>query len=478
MAAPETSQKSWSEAIRSYMHGRVVAMFFLGFSAGLPLILVFSTLSAWLRDVGVSRTAIGFFSWVALAYSIKVFWSPIVDQVKLPVLHNLLGRRRSWMLLTQVIIACGIAGMALTDPTTNTWTMAGFAVLAAFASATQDIAIDAWRIEAAPEELQGSMAGAYQAGYMVALKIIGGAAALYIAEFASWTMSYLIMASLMGVGFITTLLVHEPEIHKKLHSELAERVAAAKDKAAGVPAGLVRVAAWFIGAIYGPFADFFKRNGWIALVILLFVATFRLSDITLGVMANPFYIDLGYSKADIANATKLIGIWVAIGGAMVGGVLVARYGVMRTLILSCFLLTGTNLLFAVLAAVQVESFWALATAVSADTFAFGISGSAFIAYLSSLTSVSYTATQYALFSSLMLLPGKLLAGFSGVIVDASNYVVFFLYASALGLPSIVLVFALVHLERSGRLTRKRNEPADGDAKAAEPPESAAPKPAG
>ncbi len=475
----ETEKQSWQESFAIYFSGRVLAMFFLGFSAGLPLILVFSTLSAWLRDVGVTRTAIGFFSWVALAYSIKVFWSPLVDQVRLPVLHKLLGRRRSWMLLTQVIVACGLAGMALTDPVSSTWTMAVFAVLAAFASATQDIAIDAWRIEAAPEDMQGAMAGAYQAGYMVAIKIIGGAVVLYVAQYASWTTSYLIMAGLMGVGFITVLLIHEPESHKQLHEELSHGIAVAREKAEGVPRGLVYAATWFMGAIVGPFADFFKRNGWVAIFILLFVATFRLSDITLGVMANPFYIDLGFSKADIATATKVVGLWVAIGGAVIGGVLVARYGVMKSLILSCFLLTGTNLLFALLAFLKVSNFWALTVAVSADTFAFGISGSAFIAYLSSLTSVSYTATQYALFSSLMLLPGKLLAGFSGVIVDATSYVVFFLYASVLGIPSIMLVFTLVWLERAGHLKRQSRNDGESEAPESEPDrQKAAPRPAG
>ena len=453
MANASDTQHGWWQSLSIYRHPRVIGMLFLGFSAGLPLVLVFATMSAWLRDVGVSRTAIGFFSWVALTYSIKVLWSPIVDQVRIPILYRLLGRRRSWMMLAICGVAGGLVGMALTDPTTDLWSMALFALLVAVSSATQDIAIDAYRIEAVDVELQGGMAGTYQAGYMLAVRIVGGALALYVAEWFDWSTSYLLMAACMGVGFVTVLIIREPKTAAR--DEGQGEVAASQDRLLALPGKAVR---WFAHAIVEPFVDFFVRNGWVGLVILVFIGLFRISDITLGVMANPFYIDLGFSLSDIANATKVLGLVVTIAGAAFGGMLVYRIGVMPSLLISAVLLMLTNLLFAWMAWLASNEFWVIAVAVSADNFAFGISGSAFIAYLSSLTSVSYTATQYALFSSLMLLPGKLLAGFSGVIVDAAGYVVFFLYASSLGVPAIVLVLVLMYLERAGHLARASSEP--------------------
>ncbi|MDJ0950018.1 MAG: MFS transporter [Alphaproteobacteria bacterium] len=438
MSHAATAKHSWRESLSVYRHPRVIGMLFLGFSAGLPLVLVFATLSAWLRDVGVSRTAIGFVSWVALTYSIKVLWSPIVDHVKIPVLHSALGRRRSWMILAICGVAAGLVGMATTDPAQDLWRMALFALIVAFCSATQDIAIDAYRIEAVDLELQGGMAGTYQAGYMLGVRIVGGAFALYIAEQFGWSTSYLIMAACMGVGFVTVLIIREPDTAERVAQPVV--AAPARSRLIGLPGKALR---WFVRAIIEPFVDFFARNGRLGLVILLFVGLFRLSDITLGVMANPFYIDMGFSLSDIATATKVLGLAVTIAGAGFGGLLVYRIGVMWALLISAVLLMLTNLLFAWMAWFGSSEFWVIAVAVSADNFAFGISGSAFIAYLSSLTSVSYTATQYALFTSLMLLPGKILAGFSGVIVDAEGYIVFFLYASSLGIPAILLVLYLM-----------------------------------
>ncbi|MFQ5983842.1 MAG: MFS transporter, partial [Woeseiaceae bacterium] len=342
----------------------------------------------------------------------------------------------------------GLVGMATTDPTQDLWTMALFAFMVAFSSATQDIAIDAYRIEAVDVELQGGMAGTYQAGYMLAVRIVGGAFALYIAEWLDWSTSYLVMAACMGVGFVTVLIIREPETATRGGAD--SEAAASRTRLVELPGKAVR---WFIRAIVDPFVDFFVRNGWLGLVILVFIGLFRLSDITLGVMANPFYIDMGFSLTDIANATKVLGLVVTIAGAGFGGLLVYRIGVMPTLLIAAVLLMLTNLLFAWMAWLGSNEFWVIAVAVSADNFAFGISGSAFIAYLSSLTSVSYTATQYALFTSLMLLPGKLLAGFSGVILDATDYVIFFLYASSLGIPAILLVLVLMYLERTGHLAR-------------------------
>jgi len=432
----ETQARSWREAITIYKHPRVVGMVFLGFAAGLPFLLVFSTLSAWLRDVGIARTTIGFFSWVGITYSIKVFWAPVVDRLPLPILTRTLGKRRSWMLAAQISIATGLVGMALTDPHANLTVIALYALLVAFGSATQDITIDAYRIEAVEKYLQGAMAATYVLGYRVAL-LVAGAGAFYIAEAHSWSVAYLAMAALMGTGMVTTLVIREPP-HARDKRTLA--LEARLEKAIGVQGKrsvAARIAAWFSDAVASPFVEFFQRNGAMALVILLLVGTYKLSDITMGVMANPFYLDLGFSKTDIANVTKIFGFFMTIAGAGLGGIMVVRFGVLRPLLAGAILIASTNLLFVWLA-VSAPELASLAIVISADNLSGGFATSAFIAYLSSLTNTSYTATQYALFSSLMTLPAKFIGGFSGWVVDTSGYPSFFLYAGLLGVPAILL----------------------------------------
>ncbi len=434
-------------------------MFFMGVSAGLPLILVFATLSVWLRDVGVSRTSIGFFSWIAATYGFKFLWAPLVDRLALPGPLSLLGRRRSWIVLAIAGVMIGIIGMAFTDPGSALWQMALFAFIVATSSATQDIALDAFRIESAPEEMQGAAAGAYQAGYMLAIKIIGGALALYLAEYISWSAAYLAMAGFMLIGLVTILIRPEP---RAANTEATDALLTRIREFSGIrgiqrnPTG--RVAAWFMAAVIGPFSEFFSRNGWWALLILALIGVYRLSDITLGVMAGPFYIDLGFTKDQIANATKLFGLLAAIGGALFGGFVVVRIGVLPALFAAAITVIATNLLFGFMALVETTSFWLLTVIVSADSIAAGMAGSAFIAYLSSLTSIQYTATQYALLTSIMLLPGKFVAGFSGVIVDAVGYVLFFAYASVLGAPALILVLVLARMERRG-IIRRKGDPA-------------------
>lgn len=419
-------------------------MLFLGFAAGLPFPLVFTTLSTWLRDVGVDRTTIGFFAWIGITYSIKVFWSPIVDRAPLPGLTRFMGQRRGWMLFAQTGIVIGLIGMAGTNPVENVTTMALFALLVAFASATQDVAIDAYRIEAVDPELQGAMAAMYQSGWRIAAALVGGAGALYIADFVSWPVAYLVMAASMSVGIVTVLVIREPEKHisrKTLQQEdeLVEHL----ESGALVKRRAKRLLTWFIGAVIGPFAEFFRRSGRWAMVILLFIAIYRISDIVLANMAYPFYIDMGFTKTEIANIGKLFGVVMTILGAGIGGVLVVRVGVMRVLLLGAVLVALTNLFFAQLA-VSEKSLTGLTLVISADNFSGGLAGSAFIAYLSRLTNTAYTATQYALFSSLMTLFPKIISGFSGVIVDAQGYVFFFIYASLLGIPAILLVLYLMY----------------------------------
>jgi PAT family beta-lactamase induction signal transducer AmpG len=423
--------KSWREALLVYTRPRVIGMIFLGFSAGLPFLLVFSTLSAWLRDEGTTRTVIGFFSWVGITYSIKVFWAPIIDRLPFPLLTRLLGKRRSWMLVAQIGIALGLAGMALVDTQTQLTQLALLAVLVAFSSSTQDIVIDAYRIEAVDREFQGAMAATYVFGYRLAL-LVAGAGAFYIAEFNSWRVAYLSMAALMGIGMLTTLIIQEPQ-----------HIATSKTKTPAATFSL-RLKNWFSIAIIEPFAEFFSRNGKIALLILLLIAIYKLSDITMGVMANPFYLDLGFSKTEIANISKIFGFFMTIAGAALGGILVARYGMMRPLLLGAVMVALTNMLFAVLA-ISEPSLTLLAIVISTDNLSGGLAASAFIAYLSSLTNQAYTATQYALFSSLMTLPAKLLGGFSGIVVDTQGYFTFFVYAAVIGLPAIGLVVILIRL---------------------------------
>ncbi|MCK5356217.1 MAG: MFS transporter, partial [Methyloprofundus sp.] len=302
---------SWHSAFAIYTQPRVLGMIFLGFSAGLPFLLVFSTLSAWLRDEGVARSVIGFFSWVGVTYSIKVFWAPVIDRIPFPILTKWLGKRRSWMLVGQIGIAIGLFGMAGLRSHDQLQLIAVCAVWIAFFSATQDIVIDAYRIEAVDPEYQGAMAATYVLGYRVAL-LVAGAGAFYIAEYSSWASAYYVMAALMGIGVVTTLFVKEPQ-HQV--TEATRALEQQLEKALGVEqqAGFwQRIARGFSDAVISPFVDFFSRNGKLGMTILALIAVYKLSDITMGVMANPFYLDLGFSKTQIADVSKIFGFFMTI----------------------------------------------------------------------------------------------------------------------------------------------------------------------
>jgi len=439
-----TGQHSWSDAIKVYGQSRVWAMMFLGFSAGLPLLLVFGTLSGWLARVGIDKTTIGFVSWVALVYGLKFMWAPIVDRLRLPLLGRMFGQRRSWMLLAQCSIIIGLLNMAANDPLLDLEMLVWSALLVAFSSATQDITIDAWRIEALPVESQGAMAGTYQLGYRLGM-ILAGGGAFSLAHFYSWPFAYTVMAMAMIIGIVTTLLIPEPDHTVASDTwKQEDRVIAFMENSAHLPRRLRDTYAWFIGAVVCPFTEFFIRNGKMALAILLFIGLFRISDISMGVMANPLYVDRGYSDLDIGIITKTVGPVITIIGALLGGVLVFRFGVMTMLLAGAIVVILTNLAFALLAILPPELLY-LSIVVGADNLAGGLAGSVFIAYLSGLTNRAYTATQYALFSSLMLLPAKFIGGFSGVVVDSYGYVNFFIYTAALGLPAIALIVYLKKL---------------------------------
>lgn len=447
---------SWGEALRVYTRPQVITMLFLGFAAGLPLLLVFSTLTAWLRDMEVSRSTIGFFGWVGITYSTKVFWAPVVDRLALPVLTRWLGQRRSWILLGQVGVIVGLACMSFADASVSLVGIAVCSILVAFSSSTQDIAIDAFRIESAVDEYQGAMSASYIFGYRVAM-LVAGAGALYIADWMSWQAAYLGMAALMLVGVVTVLLVPEPE--RQIGVETAEMEAGLKRQLhADMPGRWRRFEAWFVGAVVAPFVDFFKRNGSWAFLILAFIGLFRLSDITMGIMANPFYLDIGFSKSEIASIGKLFGFVMTLIGSFLGGLFVVRYGIYRPLLMGAIMVALTNLLFVQQANIGADLHW-LAVVISADNLSGGFSNAVFVAYLSSLTNRAYTATQYALFSSLMTLPGKFFSGFSGVIVDASDYQTFFVYAALMGIPAIFLAWKL--WQHDSRVTMAANQRLSG-----------------
>ncbi|MCW5651303.1 MAG: MFS transporter [Ramlibacter sp.] len=433
-SAPQRSPLSWLATLRVYLEPASLRMLALGFAAGLPLLLVLGTLSFRLREAGIDRSTIGQLSWVGLAYGFKWCWAPLVDRLPLPGLTNTLGRRRGWLLLSQAIIVAGLTGMALVDPRQTLEPVVWCALVVAFGSATQDIALDAYRIESADAQRQAALAATYQTGYRLAM-IWAGAGVLWLAARAetapavagaisayqngAWQTAYLVMAASMSVGVLTVLLSPEP----------APRVLPPARNAAE----------WLQATLVEPFADFIRRYRWQAALILALIAVYRISDVVMGIMANPFYVDMGYTKDEVAAVTKVFGVIMTLAGAFVGGALSMRLGVMRVLMLGAVLSAASNLLFAWLAG-QGHNVTALVLVISADNLSSGIASAAFIAYLSSLTNVNYSATQYALFSSMMLLLPKTLAGFSGFYVDAHGYSQFFTATALLGVPVLVLVW--------------------------------------
>lgn len=442
--AEAPARPTWGETLRVYLEPASLRMFALGFSAGLPLLLVLGTLSFRLREAGLDRTTIGYLSWVGLAYGFKWCWAPLVDRLPIPLLTRWLGRRRSWLLLSQACIMASLVGMALADPRTELQLVVWCALAVAFASATQDIALDAFRIESADMRHQGALAATYQTGYRLAM-IWAGAGVLWIAaraelapavpaagavapgalyQQAAWTTAYLVMAASMLVGVLTVLFSREPA-----------RVALPPAKNA---------ADWLRSALVEPFADFLKRYGKQALLILALIGVYRISDVVMGIMANPFYVDMGYTKDEVAAVTKVFGVIMTLVGAFIGGALSLKLGVMRVLMLGAILSAASNLLFAWLAG-HGHDVTALMLVISADNLSAGVASAAFIAYLSGLTNVQYSATQYALFSSMMLLAPKWLAGYSGAFVDAYDYPTFFIATACLGVPVLVLIWLATRL---------------------------------
>jgi PAT family beta-lactamase induction signal transducer AmpG len=508
MTSSRPAAQNWRQTLGSFLHPRVVAMLFLGFAAGIPILLIFSSLSLWLREAGVQRAAVTFFSWAALGYAFKFVWAPLIDRLPVPLLTQRLGRRRAWMLVAQLLIMVAILGMAATDPArsqSGLTLMAIAAVLLGFSSATQDIVIDAYRIESAAADLQAMLSATYIAGYRIGM-LVAGAGALFLAayfgtemgqyHYPAWGWTYAIMAATMLVGVVTTLLIPEPASSSQddtahrtqdyLKFVLLFALSASafvttfmlsdavidllKHTLAGggqhrhvvgfaletlrlgtalLTAGLIAWAALAMGTVdrhmvrlayLDPVRDFFQRYGmWTAWLLLALVGSYRISDIVLGVISNVFYQDLGFAKAEIATIVKTFGLLMTIAGGFLGGVLAVRYGIIRILFLGAVLSAATNLLFMLLAYVGHHTPM-LCLVIAADNLSAGIASAAFVAFLSSLTSISFTAVQYAIFSSLMTLFPKLLGGYSGSIVETLGYPGFFLLTSLLGLPVLLLVW--------------------------------------
>ncbi len=502
-------QRSRPSSIRSLLQPEVITMLFLGLSAGIPLLLIFSSLGLWLREAGIERATVTYFSWAALGYSFKFVWAPLVDKLPLPFLTAWLGHRRGWILWSQLMVMLAICLMACLDPARDSLALiACAAILLGFSSATQDIVIDAYRIESADSKLQALLSSSYIAGYRIGM-IISGAGALLLASyfgsslgsysFSAWQATYFSMAGIMLIGVVTTLIIPEPNtahenavFHDKTeHSQLlllftlavisfvvmylvSASPSAVMKKTLAVSLSnkpfasfvieclrlaLGVLAAWLCAKVLiskgyisyllvyksylEPMNDFFQRYGLsFAWLLLALIGLYRVSDIVLGVISNIFYLDLGFSKPEIAGVVKTFGLIMTIVGGFMGGLLVLRFGVMRILLLGAILSALTNLLFIVLAQVGYNM-PLLYLVISADNLSAGLASAAFIAFLSQLTNVSFTAVQYAIFSSLMTLLPKILGGYSGSMVESIGYEQFFIVTALMGFPVLVLI-ALAH----------------------------------
>lgn len=574
-------KKSWGESAKAYLDSRVIVMLFLGFAAGIPILLIFSSLSLWLREAGIDRSVVTTFSWAALGYSFKFIWAPLIDALPVPFLTKWLGRRRSWMVVSQLLIILAIFLMATVNPVNEDVLvyMAGAAVLLGFSSATQDIVIDAYRIELAPPSMQSILSSIYVSGYRIGM-IVAGAGALYLADFfgsnetfysyEAWRNTYYIMAGVMTLGVLTTFASYEPtaetlqntkqernlkvfliysalllipgllfsaiylinilvnkvfdstlafipsvampgikfyflalvacapllllyfminqpkiinkaplvaetredyvrlvllfvfsvvsfiaayvlmgqflpELEGVFTSFLVETLHLLISLAVALAAGYVLVQVGLVKKEVAmttwiePILDFFRRYGKKALLLLALIGLYRISDIVAGVISNVFYQDMGFSKTDIANAVKLVGVIMAIAGGFLGGLLAQRFRIMHAMMIGAILACATNLLFVVLT-YNPGSLPIMYMAVIFDNLAAGLASAVFIAFLSALTSIRFTAVQYAIFSSLMTLVPKVMGGYSGAVVDSMGYPFFFIFTFAIGLPILILIY--------------------------------------
>ena len=404
--------KAWRGIAAAFATPSAVTLFCLGFGCGLPFLLVGYTLSIWLREAQYDLGAIGLISYATLFYVFKFVWAPLIDRLELPVLCPL-GRRRSWLLLSQSVLCLALLAMAFTGPQTSIDVFVALVGVAAFAGATQDTVVDAYRIEIAPVEAQAALAATYTFGYRLAL-IASGAGALYLADFAGWTAAYTVMAGLLLVPLVATLAAREPSAPVRDRPGWAE-------------------------SFVGPFREFFGRNGVVlALALLAFVGLFKMPDQMMGVIAGPFYIDSGFDKSQIATVSKVFGVWVGIAGTFLGGLAVAGFGLRGPLAVAAAAVGVSNLLFVLMAAHPGE-LWVFVLTICGDNLAQGFAGTVLVAFMSSLANRSFTATQYALLSSLANLPGKLVAGASGWMAESWGYSAFFVLSTVSVVPTLLLL---------------------------------------
>jgi MFS transporter, PAT family, beta-lactamase induction signal transducer AmpG len=416
-ASPEENNyKGWRGIKRAFATPSALTMLFLGFGSGLPFLLVGVTLSTWLRDTGVALSVIGLISYASFFYVLKFLWAPLIDRYPLPFL----GRRKGWLALSQLLLIVALAGMALMGPESSLLLFVALAGVVAFAGATQDIVIDAYRIEVAPVESQAALAATYILGYRFGL-ILSGAIALYLAELTGWTTAYLIMAACIFMPLLAGLLSKEPAAQELIVREIR---------------------LW--DAFIKPFQEFFSRNGiWLALALLAFVGLFKLPDQMIGVLAGPFYLDSGYTKADIATVSKVYGVWIGIAGAFLGGICIAAFSLRLMLVVAALAVSVSNVAYLLMAHNPGES-WAFFATISADNLSQGFAGVVLVAFMSSLTNRNFTATQYALLVSLAHLPGKFIGGLSGYIVEASSYSAFFIMSTLSVIPTLLLLAWIWH----------------------------------
>ncbi len=424
--------KSFFASLATYKSHDVLIILFLGFFSGLPLALTASTLTVWLTESGISKASIGLFAIIGMPYTLKFLWSPLIDQAKLPVLTDIFGRRRSWIILTQIFLIITLVGLGFSHPGYNPWNTALWALLVAIGSASQDIVIDAYRVEKLSKEELGPGAGAIQFGYRIGM-LASGAGALFLAEFVGWESTYLFMATLMVLGIFTVLFAKEP----KANSELKNKKIKSIDSV-------------FKEAVIAPFSDFMKHEGW--LVILLFVMVFKLADALAGMMTNPFLIDVGFSKSEIATIVKTYGLFATLLGVFIGGAMVRHYGMMKSLFIGGVLQIVSVLVFSVQAIVG-HDLWVLAVTISFENLASGMGSAAFVAYLSSLCSIKYTATQYALLSSIAVIGRIWLSSLSGFIVEFSGWFYFFIISGIAGIPGLIMIGIIVGY--SNKKTKKK-----------------------
>ncbi|WP_342792452.1 AmpG family muropeptide MFS transporter [Azospirillum ramasamyi] len=438
---PAKRLSSWGQALTVYRDPRVLAILFLGFAEGLPLALTGATLNVWLTEEGVSRTNIGLFALVTMPYALKFLWAPLIDRMRLPVMTRLFGRRRGWALTAQAALIAALLGLGTTDPGQDLWWTALCAVLVAFCSASQDIVVDAYRVEVLEEHQQAAGAAVLVLGYRFGL-MAAGAGALFIAEAYGWRTAYEAMAVLVLVGMATILLCREPkEPPPNAREKLIAEWLARRPHLSGRNAVVL---AWLYGAVVAPFVQFMERRAW--MVILAFIASYKLGEVLAGQMSSTFYISLGFTKSEIATVSKLFGLWATIAGGLVGGLLVGKVGVLRGLLIGGILQMVSNLGY-VLLAWTGHDVSILAVTVVVDNVCGGIATAAFVAYLSGLCNVAYTATQYALLSSFYKLGGDLFGASSGWLAERMDWISFFLLSMAGAVPALCLLVWLMGLHR-------------------------------